>query len=144
MHYHPERQVLGGVKEIVVRQYGEKQVEIIIPEVDQREVDQIKKGISTAGVLQFRIVANTRDHSDIIASAEAMANDPVKKRSRVVRDESNEAIGMWAGVAREETGDQDAPFKVDVSGFDTGPALLDAEPVVVAGQVRGQHQTVFA
>ena len=70
-----------GTKEIVIRPYGDRQVEIIIPEVDQREVDQIKKTISTAGVLQFRIVANLNDHRSIIDLATELAKDPVTKRT---------------------------------------------------------------
>ena len=50
----------SGTKEIVIRPYGERQVEIIIPEVDPIEVDHIKRLISTAGSLEFRIVANYR------------------------------------------------------------------------------------
>ena len=111
----------SGTKEIVVRPYGDRQVEIIIPEVDQREVEQVKKTISTAGVLQFRIVANHRAHSDIIALAEEAAKDPAKKRSRVIVDRSRgqeEIVGLWARVAREAKTVQGVqPFKLDVSGF---------------------------
>ena len=52
----------SGTKEIVIRPYGERQVEIIIPEVEAAEVESIKRQISTAGMLEFRIVANERDH----------------------------------------------------------------------------------
>lgn len=108
----------SGTKEIVVRQYGEGQVEIIIPEVDQRAVEQIKKVISTSGVLQFRIVSNPRDHQDIIDLAREMAQDPIKKRGRIVYDDSGEAVGLWARVAREQNVRGGVrPFKVDVSGF---------------------------
>ncbi len=108
----------SGTKEIVIRPYGDRQVEIIIPEVDQVEVDQIKKTISTAGVLQFRIVANSRDHADIIDLAREAANDPIKKRGRVIFDESGNAVGLWARVGREtkEVGGI-KPFKVAVGEF---------------------------
>jgi len=106
----------SGTKEIVIRPYGERQIEIIIPEVDAREVETIKKGISTAGVLQFRIVANTRDHAEIIASARRMAEDPARRRSPTVRDGEGQQIGFWARVAREDAvGDEDAPFKLSVA-----------------------------
>ena len=51
----------SGVKELTIRQYGAEQLEVIIPEIEEREVDQIKKRISTSGVLEFRIVANETD-----------------------------------------------------------------------------------
>ncbi len=66
----------SGTKEIVIRPYGERQVEIIIPEVDAQEVEQIKKQIETAGSLEFRIVANARDHRDIIDAAQLQSQDP--------------------------------------------------------------------
>jgi SecD/SecF fusion protein len=60
----------SGVKELTIRQYGAEQLEVIIPEIDEREVDQIKKRISTSGLLEFRIVANEQDDKDIIKAAD--------------------------------------------------------------------------
>jgi SecD/SecF fusion protein len=56
----------GGIKELTIRQYGAEQIEVIVPEIDEREVEQIKKRISTSGMLEFRIVANETDDADII------------------------------------------------------------------------------
>lgn len=105
----------SGTKEIVIRPYGEQQVEIIIPEVDQREVDQIKDLISRAGVLQFRIVANLRDHDEIIDLAREMARDPAKKRGRLIYDDSGLPIGLWCGVGRDAQ-EMGRAFKVVVAG----------------------------
>lgn len=106
----------SGTKEIVIRPYGDQQVEIIIPEVDQREVELIKKSISTAGVLQFRIVANSRDHAHIIELAREAALDPAKKRGRFVRDESGEQVGLWARVGRDQQEGGGGNFKLSVAG----------------------------
>ena len=101
----------SGTKEIVIRPYGERQVEIIIPEVDAEEVQNIKRQISTAGMLEFRIVANTRDHQDIIALAEEQAQDPDPARRisknvvrKVVVDgvTKDEKVGYWAQAAKEK------------------------------------------
>ncbi len=51
----------GGQKEVTVRRYGLDQIEVIVPEVDQAEVDLIKRIVSSGGALEFRIVANARD-----------------------------------------------------------------------------------
>jgi len=51
----------GGQKEVTVRQYGLDQLEVIVPDVDQAEVDLIKRIVSSAGVLEFRITANSSD-----------------------------------------------------------------------------------
>lgn len=109
----------SGTKEIVLRKYGERQVEIIIPEVDPLEVDVIKKKISTAGMLKFRIVANRRDHDEIISLAKEMAEDPARKRSAIVRDAGGRPVGLWARVAREQAQDDvDRRLKLPVSSND--------------------------
>ncbi len=61
----------GGQKEVVVRKFGERQVEIIIPEVDPHEIELIKEKISTAGLLEFRIVANPVRDEEAIKLAQA-------------------------------------------------------------------------
>ncbi|MEX2142382.1 MAG: protein translocase subunit SecD [Pirellulales bacterium] len=60
----------GGQKEVIVRKFGEQQVEIIIPEVDSHEIELIKDKISTAGLLEFRIIANLVRDKDAIDLAE--------------------------------------------------------------------------
>lgn len=104
----------SGTKEIVIRPYGAQQVEVIIPEVDQREVDIIKGLISDAGVLAFRIVANGRDHADLIADARKMESDAIQRLARFVRNDAGEQIGLWAAVGRD-TEEEGGTFKVDVS-----------------------------
>ena len=89
----------SGLKEIVVRPYGDRQVEIIIPEADDIEISRIKKQITTAGVLEFHIVASERDHTPLVAQARlnAQAEGP-QRRERLVREggvEDGVVIGKW-------------------------------------------------
>ncbi|MDA1050982.1 MAG: protein translocase subunit SecD [Planctomycetota bacterium] len=122
----------SGTKEIVIRPYGDQQVEIIVPEVDQREVDLIKKSISTAGVLQFRIVANSRDHAHIIELARELAQDPANKRGKFIRDEAGAQIGLWARVGREQGEGGGGTFKLSVASNTIRDAatgdVLEVEP----------------
>ena len=69
----------GGQKEVTVRRFGLDQLEVIVPEVDQAEVDLIKKIVSSAGVLEFRIVANPEDprHRQAIELASRAAGTTV-------------------------------------------------------------------
>jgi len=60
----------GGQREVTVRQYGENQVEVIIPQAEQAELERIKRIISQTGSLEFRILCNDRDHPSIIEKAE--------------------------------------------------------------------------
>jgi SecD/SecF fusion protein len=91
----------SGTKEIVIRPYGDRQVEIIIPEVDPIEVERIKRLIDTAGALEFRIVANQRDHQYLLAAAEAQSEDQARKLSRRVLVDGKPA-GFWARAAKEK------------------------------------------
>jgi SecD/SecF fusion protein len=130
----------SGTQEIAIRPYGENQIEIIIPEVDQREVDRIKEVISTAGILRFAILANTRDHQRLIEIARAQANEASQRNrlSRTILDSDGKTpIGFWALVDREDSkGASDLrPFRVDVSqSILRNPAdgrILEVPPGVV-------------
>jgi SecD/SecF fusion protein len=113
-----------GFNETVITPYSESQVEILVPQTEDREVERIKRLITTAGMLEFRIVANRRDHADVIAAAVHMAQDTDAQRAPVVRNDDGQAIGRWARVGRERGhGSSPPPFKIDICGF----TLRDAD-----------------
>ena len=58
-----------GVKEISIRNVGEKQIEIILPEASNEEVEEIKKMLTDQGSLEFRILANHKHDSEAIPRA---------------------------------------------------------------------------
>ncbi len=92
----------GGQKEVTVRQYGTNQLEVIVPEVDQAEVEFIKRIVSSAGVLEFRIVANPQDprHKEIIEKATSSSGSLVTSGDR--------SIGRWIQIDTQKidpTGD---------------------------------------
>lgn len=107
----------SGTQEIVIRPYGDRQLEIIIPEVDQREVDEIKKVIEETGILRFAIVANQADHQRVIDNAITMADDDnlgVRLRSNVGTPK-DPIYGIWVEVGREsQTANELRPLRVDV------------------------------
>ncbi|MCE9631342.1 MAG: protein translocase subunit SecD [Planctomycetia bacterium] len=76
----------GGQKEVTVRQYGLDQIEVIIPEVEQSEVDLIKRIVSSAGVLEFRILANREDprHQAAVLLAGKTAGATVRQKEEVL------------------------------------------------------------
>jgi SecD/SecF fusion protein len=99
----------GGQKEVTVRAMGGDRVEVIIPRVDQAEIDLIKKTISTAGALKFRILANrqVRDDQPFIELAEQSEARQVKA--------GNEVKAEWVPV--------------DPNNFkDFGPNVVVREP----------------
>ena len=84
----------GGVKEVTIRPYGSRQIEIIIPKADDAEVDIVKNKITTAGALEFRIVANRQDHVQIIEAAREVEGRQVEVGGAVV--------AMWVGLDPEQ------------------------------------------
>lgn len=81
----------GGVKEVTIRPFGAKQIEIIIPEADEAEVDRTEKIISSVGTLEFRILANDRDHKSLIERARSSDD------TRLYDDEGN-LLAWWVPV----------------------------------------------
>ncbi len=79
----------GGQKEVTVRRYGLDQLEVIVPDVDQAEIDLIKRIVSSAGVLEFRITANPEDpqHKQLIELATRAPGATVTEGGR--------PIGRW-------------------------------------------------
>ncbi len=84
----------GGVLELTVRRYGVDQIEVIIPEVDDRQIDDIKKKISTSGLLEFRIVANQATDQRLIAAALRSPAPDVYEGGRVA--------GHWVKIGQAE------------------------------------------
>jgi SecD/SecF fusion protein len=105
----------SGVAEVTVRKYGNEQLEVIIPEVEQREVDQIKRIISTSGNLQFRILANSRDHRDLIELAQASPADEVfqggKLKARWI--EMRPGADPIGGIMRNKSGVEQVLIIID-------------------------------
>ncbi|GAF93783.1 unnamed protein product, partial [marine sediment metagenome] len=81
----------GGVKEITVRQIGIEQIEITIPYVDEAEARRIESDVSRAGTLEFRILANDRDHRALIERAQV-------ENTKVIRDSDGNELGRWVPV----------------------------------------------
>ena len=79
----------GGQKEVTVRRFGLDQIEVIVPDVDQAEVDLIKRIVSSAGVLEFRITANPEDprHKRVVELGGRTAGSTVM--------DGGSAIGRW-------------------------------------------------
>ncbi|GIW96823.1 MAG: protein-export membrane protein SecD [Pirellulaceae bacterium] len=104
----------SGTQEITIRPRGSSQIEIIVPNTDPLELRRIKEMLQTSGQLEFRIVANTRDHQDIIALAREQSQ---RSLDRDVRNSAGRTVGRWYLVAREDKMVQGVfPFRTPVYG----------------------------
>lgn len=127
-----------GLKEIVVRPFGPKQVEIVVPEVDPKEIEEIKEKIRTGGVLQFMIVASDERDTDLWEIARQQAERPGDRLRRDVLDADGRQVGYWARLVREEGDPRTAPFRaldVVASGY-----LRDARTGELLELTRSQKQ----
>ncbi len=86
----------GGQKEVTIRKYGVEQIEIVVPEVEEAEVQRIERIISRTGNLEFRILANNHTNKEIIERALA---EPGKMQ---VLDASGNLLAWWVPVKPEE------------------------------------------
>ncbi len=91
----------SGTKEISIRPRGESQIEITVPMTGEGELQEIKRLLQNSGQLEFRIVANTRDHQDIRELAEQQARTNKAPSSEVV-DAAGKVVGKWYTVGREQ------------------------------------------
>lgn len=109
----------SGTQEIVIRPYGESQIEIIVPAVDDREVARIKKLVEEAGVLRFAILANDLDHDAIIAEAveQSQSKDPLLATEVQVGESDDGLYGRWVKLGREsKTVDGVRPMRMSTQG----------------------------
>ena len=97
----------SGTKEIMIRPSGDDQIEIVVPNVDQMEIDEIKRVIQNAGILHFRIVANETDHQEIIQvarnqAASANESERLAKEVRLGEGSERRVAGLWQAIGRDE------------------------------------------
>lgn len=91
----------GGQKEVTIRRMGADRVEVIIPQAEPAEVDLVKDKISTAGALQFRILANPKapDDKSIIELARQTEGHDVKQKNA---DGKEETVAQWVELDPEQ------------------------------------------
>lgn len=111
----------AGTKEIVVRRLGLNRIEIILPGADQAVVEETKGQITKLGSLEFSIVANRRDHGDLIKRA--LASPGVDVRS------GDQIAAKWRPIA---------PGK-DPQGRDVPNNDFDADPEIAIRQMAGKR-----
>ena len=86
----------GGVSEISVRPFGEKQIEIIVPNAaDPQDAKRVEQKISRAGTLEFRILVDQND------SRHDRIRELAAKPAVEVKDSQGRVIGRWTPMGPE-------------------------------------------
>lgn len=86
----------SGTEEVTVRRVGSDRIEVIIPGADRQVVESKKRQMVRLGSLEFEILANGRDHRQIIREAEKLP--PSVKEYRAGKD----VLAIWRQVAKPE------------------------------------------
>ena len=91
----------GGQKEVTVRRMGSDRVEVIIPKVEKAEVEVVKDKISTAGALEFRILASARapEHARYIELAKQTEGRDITVKNA---DGKDELVAQWVPLDLEK------------------------------------------
>ncbi|HLA86276.1 MAG TPA: protein translocase subunit SecD, partial [Thermoguttaceae bacterium] len=114
----------GGTRNIDIRTYGRNQIEVTIPRANPLEVRRIREKISSAGSLEFRILADRHDprstHKTLIAQA-AETDAEV-----IMNTDGSETLGWWVRVAPgEEASFADDPNVVTRKANYRGKQVLE-------------------
>ena len=104
----------SGTEEIMIRPLGKDKIEVTMPTVDLEQAKDTWSNLVKVGLLEFRILANGQDHSELVQTASILADRG--ERSNKVRSASGQVLGKWVGIARivdSKTGiiKKDAAFK---------------------------------
>ena len=119
----------GGQKEVTIRRYGLDQIEVIVPDVDQAEVDLIKRIVSSGGALEFRIVANSRDPRHQ-AAIEAAAGAPGANVSLGGR-----SVARWVELDPAKVNAADPALVLRKVGEDRTDVLVMLDDFNVTGEL---------
>jgi SecD/SecF fusion protein len=136
----------SGTKEIVIRPSGDDQIEIIVPAIDQLEIEEIKRNIQEAGILRFMVLANQTDHQDIIQAARKQSTSE-SETVRLMRDvetgegDEKRVVGRWQGIGREEKS-KEGIFPYKISG--SGPIYRDAKTGALVDSIPALPQEELA
>ena len=134
----------SGTQEIVIRPYGDSQIEIIVPNVDSDEVERIKGLVAQAGQLRFAIVANQSQHQGLINQAveQAASSDDAIATRQTVGGPEDSLYGRWVTIAREEKVDENEkvrPLRLPVGGsLVRNP--ISGQIVEIPTELRGQDE----
>ncbi len=111
----------AGTKEIVVRRVGRIRIEVILPGADPAVVEETKELMTRLGTLEFSIVANNRDHKDIIERAKSSPTSDVVVGGRVV--------AKWREIAPN----------VDANGKESPNTEFNEHPDIAVRQMAGKR-----
>ena len=136
----------SGTEEIMIRPLGKDKIEVTMPTRDLAQAMDTWNNLVEVGLLEFRILANEQDHTDLVQTARILAQQGERgtriRSATATKDDPD--MGKWVSLARifnPELGiiEKDAPFKFVPTGSSlvrngsTG-ALLNINRIGLSGK----------
>ena len=81
----------AGVTDVTIRAIGTERVEITLPHASAQEVEHYERVLTSVGSLEFDVLANRRDHPELIAQGGTSFPGPVVENGR--------ARARWVPIA---------------------------------------------
>ena len=106
----------AGVKQTRIRKYGAEQIEITIPEIDPTEVDQLKRMISSAGILEFRILASPSKNDSATQQALKLPSHEMDVRAPTFNAETDYTYAEELIEQAQRLGPDEPRFRRDIDG----------------------------
>lgn len=105
-----------GLKEIIIRQYGDDAIEFVIPETKREQVEAMKRAITSTGFMEFMIIAERGRDTQVDAAIEEARQRPNGK-IKLVRS-GDQPVAAWKKLAVDADVQANAeelrPFKIIV------------------------------
>jgi SecD/SecF fusion protein len=108
------------------------------PEVAGAEIEKIKRLITTAGHLRFRIVADLQ-HDEFVCRR---ADDPSQAESRIIKNREGKPVAEWVTISKDENGnDRLEPDELVEHKIRPDPRTGETEILMLIDpfNVEGQH-----
>ncbi len=115
-----------------VRQIGPERIEVATSTTDPAELGRIESNVQRLGTIEFRVLANQRDHKGLIERAG-------DEESHTLRDEDGQLLAWWVPVAAGEEESfghcsEAATRTIPENGRERTEILVVKDPFDVTGQ----------
>ena len=127
----------AGVADVTIRALGTDRVEITLPHASPQNVHRYEQVLTSAGRLEFHVLANLRDHPSLVAEGEKTFPKPVVEDGRT--------LGRWVSIAPSAEADFSPGGGIAVRRDQQGKmyVLVANDPYHVTGDYLQRADTTF-
>ena len=126
-----------GITDVTIRAMGKNRVEITLPHASAEDVAHYERILTSVGSLEFHVLANRRDHPEMLARGKETFPGPVAEGGRTV--------ARWVPIARSAEAEFSAAGGVAVRRERNGReyVLVADDPYHVTGDYLQRAESTF-